>query len=313
MFARLIVIPIFLLLTHCVEPPPPVSQPTVIQKGITLPNFTHVAILGAVNVQLHTGCKPKIVLRGAPEDVAKVQIGGGGRLLRVMFRGAPAPFGIHLDIYVPTLKGFSYKGVGRIRGEHLNTDALNLSLDNKGTTVLKGHIGLHRLKVKDGRLTRIEDVYSQHLMVQFIDKPRVILSGDVNLAYLNMQNGGIFYLKGVRSNRLKIRAGDNAIIALAGRATRLDIELWGKACFKGRYFRALDTFVKTHNHARASIVTLQRQHALALDDSDIYFYKIPMINASFMGDNGAVLDMIEWRRYLVGEDYSLYNKQGVHP
>jgi hypothetical protein len=282
-----------------------------VSQTIALSSFNHISVTGLLNVQLHSGSTPKVILKGQSEDLAKVLVKVEAGQLRVLFPGHPRPCGIDVVIYAPDICVLRYKGKGSIRGRHLRLKNLKMIIDNQGPTSIQGRIGLRKLVVQNTGFVRVDGINSSYLNLLLVKNAHVALTGSLYLSSLNLSGNGTLFVHGLRSKNILVRARDRAVIALAGRVTRLDVELWGKATFRGRYLYALDTFVKTHNLARAEINTLERQHVLALDASDIYFYHIPMINASFMGDDGSVLDMRDWRSY-IHDDYNLYNKQGVH-
>ena len=65
--------------------------------------------------------------------------------------------------------------------------------------------------------------------------------------------------------------------------------------------------MKTHDKSIAAIASLDRQHTLANDQSDIYFYAIPQMKTDLMDCNGSVLDMRAWNAYSLRK-YDNYNK-----
>ena len=87
----------------------------------------------------------------------------------------------------------------------------------------------------------------------------------------------------------------------------MEVELWNHADFNGRYLRASRAFVKTHDNSVAKISAVRRQHTLASDASDIYFYNLPEMRTDFMAYDGAVLDMRDWN-LLCEQEYTIYNK-----
>ena len=122
-----------------------------------------------------------------------------------------------------------------------------------------------------------------------------------------MDNDGWLSMYWIKSKMLIVRGRGAAFIQLAGVADRLDVELWGKAQFHGRYLRANNAFVKTHNQSLAEIAAVNKQHTLASDNSDIHFFNIPSMKTDFMAFNGAVLDMRDWNMPLM-QEYNQYNK-----
>lgn len=258
---------------------------------LTTTDFTQVNVQGAINVGLHTGYKQaSVYLQGDPRDLKNIVVDTKGYTLSIIMRKKPLYGPISADIRAHTLTTFRYKGMGQIVGNQLHTSQLDLFINNKGSTNLAGSIGLTQLKVAGNGSTSIRGVIGRNLTIQLKNNPKVYLSGMINVGNIDMKANSCLTLDWVNSFELSVRAAGKSKLQLAGIANKIDIELWDKAQFKGRYLRAKTSFVKTHDHARAEITTLNRQHTLALDASDIYYYKTAQYAANFMGDNGAVLD-----------------------
>jgi hypothetical protein len=278
--------------THKQEHNPIIHEKTTLKKNIPLADFTQVNIAGNINVDLHTGYKhSEVLLLGDARDLKNVKVRVKGYVLTITMIKPPLYGAVKADILGHELTAFNYKGSGIINGDKIQSNQLNLNLNNRGSTTLAGDIRLYNLTVKGSGLTNIHGIKSNQLTIHLTGKPKVQLSGMVNVSNVMMNGSGWLDLSWVKSNRLTLRAHGAAQMQLAGIVNTLDVELWGKAQFKGRYLRAKTTFVKTHGHSRAEITTLNRQHTLALDASDIYFYKIAKFDSNFMGDNGAVLDL----------------------
>jgi hypothetical protein len=261
-------------------------------KIITLTDFTQIYIQGVINVNLHSGYKhPSVHLAGDPRDLKNVAIVVKGYALKIIMKKPPLYGPVTADIRAHELTTFDYKGAGSIVGAHLHTKQLNLNINNRGNVRLAGSIGLNNLKVKGSGLTTIHGVVGHHLAVSLKGKPKVQLSGIVNISRVNVDGCGWLGLYWVKSTDLTIRLHGSVQTQLAGITNMLDVELWDTAQFKGRYLRAKTSFVKTHGHSRAEISTINRQHTLALDASDIYYYHTAKFDSDFMGNNGAVLDL----------------------
>ncbi len=274
-------------------------------------SFNQVDVQGKLNVTLHTGYrKPQVVLTGDPRDLAQVKITVTENTLYVVLgKGFPHHGVVHADIQGQYLNRFSYIGEGEVNGSRLRTSVLNLVLLNQGTTRLSGSIGLEQLVIGGNGYTDISGINSQNLQVRFLKgKPRVHLSGVANITTL-VANGDIWFsMYWIKSDTLIVRAKKTARIQLAGVVNRLDVELAGRAYFKGRYLRAQRSFVKTHGHSIAEISSVNHQSTLATDASDIYYYNIPNTRQDFMAFDGSVLDMREWTGNET-RDYDRYNKQ----
>lgn len=315
MLRQLCLLPLILLTTAChhqpvakPQAPLPVTRHAATQVR-SVAAFQCIQARGVMNLTLHTGYrKPSVILRGDPRDLQQVKTTVvNGKLHLDIPKGYPRFGAVMADIRGRFLHELNYVGQGRIVGNRLQTSLLNLYIDNGGATSLQGNMVINQLTVKGGGSATINGVSSQLLHVRLGDRAKVQLTGKANLANLNLEGQGWFSLYWVDSDMLTVRAKGDSTVLLAGIAKKIDVELWDKACFKGRYLRAKRAFVKTHGSSIAQISSVDRQHTLASDNSDIYFYNIPEMRTDFMAFNGSVLDLREWSQYSL-RDYDLYNK-----
>jgi len=286
---------------------PTVSSSTQYRK---VASFNKVDVQGRINVNLHTGYKkPQVILKGDPRDLAQVKTEVRNSTVFINIgNGFPQHGAVNADVRGRFLNGVHYVGVGQINGSRLHTSVLDLSITNPGTTRLNGTIGLRKLDINGDSFVQINGVSSRNLDVHFTGAPKVQLNGFANLSRLNLDGGGWLSMYWVNSDRLVIKAKQAAKIQLAGKVNKLEVELWGRANFKGRHLRAQRTFVKTHDKSVAEISSVNHQSSLATDASDIYYYNVPNTRADFMAFNGSVLDMREWGQHDF-EDFTAYNKQ----
>ena len=301
-----------LFIAGCARPPmiPPSASHQQVRH---MPAFTRVKVDGTINVSLHTGySRPQVILRGDPRDlvhVTTVVVNGG--LLVNLGKGYPNYGPVQAEIRGKFLNSFEYHGRGYITGKRLRSSLLDILIDNDGKTTLGGNITVRKLKVMGGGYTQISGVRSERMQVKLSGKARVQLSGVVNVTSIDVDNGSWLSMYWVKSRVLKVCGRGASFIQLAGITDRLDVELWDKACFKGRYLRANRAFVKTYDKAVAEISAINRQHTLASGGSDILFYNIPEMRTDFMAFDGSVLDMRDlnirdWRMPL--QEYNRYNK-----
>jgi hypothetical protein len=274
-----------------------------------MPTFSHVNVLGAINVSLHTGYKqPAVILYGDPRDLSQIVTEMKNGLQVRAQKGYPRFGPVSVKIHATYLNGFSYKGVGTIAGKNLHSSLLDLKIDNPEQTTLGGSIVLRKLEASGGGNIMIRGVYSRYLQVDISGKTKVLLVGMMNVSKLDLKGDGWLSMYWVKSPLLTICAKGHSNIQLAGLVDKLDVELWGSARFKGRYLRAKNAFVKTHEKALAEITALKHQHALATDASDIYFYRIPQTKADFMAYQGSILDMRDLSLPDL-QSYDRYNKE----
>lgn len=272
--------------------------------------FNNTDIQGTINVTLHTGYKhPQVVLKGDARDLAQVKtIVSLNTLYISLGKGFPQHGLVTADIRSATLNSIRYIGKGQLSGNRINSNDLNVFLINPGTTKLSGHIRLRQLEVNGSGFVQISGLASPYLNVHLKGNPKVQLSGIAKAGTIILNGDAWLSLYWIKSEYLTIKAKKGARFQLAGSANVLDLELWDKAYFKGRYLRADRSFVKTHGHAIAEIASVKHQSNLATDASNIYYYNLPDTRADFMAFNGSVLDMREWSQPEL-KDFTRYNKQ----
>ncbi|KTD22733.1 Protein of uncharacterised function (DUF2807) [Legionella lansingensis] len=271
--------------------------------------FNRVTVDGNINVNLHTGySRPQVILRGPTTDLLQVKVGvHGNHLLIYLAKGYPRNGVVSVDIRGQYLNAFTYRGSGFVTGNRLRSGLMDISITNPGPTTLGGQISLRKLTVAGGGQTQITGISSQHLQLSIVDNSRVQLAGVMNITHLDLDEKAWLAMYWVKSHALTIRGRGQAFVQLAGIVDKLDVELCDRAHFNGRYLRAKRAFVKTHDKAVADIAAVNRQHTLATDASDIYFYNIPTMKTDFMAYQGSVLDMRDWDPW-DPRDYDRYNK-----
>lgn len=267
----------------------------------TVQPFTQVYIQGPFNVRLHTDSnkKPSLKIDSDTIDLKHIQSYVKRGVLYVSVGSKKAHIGKRrlrmeeatLDINVPHLHGFTYKGEGVISARHIRSSLLDIWIMNKKQSTFSGWINLRRLTVAGNGTTKITGIHSKNLQVKLIDSPHVELKGEANLKRLDMEGGGTLRLYWVKSNNLIVRLKGTSRLKLAGTVNRLDSVVSGKAHFNGRHLRVKEAFVKTNDEAISDIAVIETQHTLARDRSDIYYYHLPSLRTDFMARNGAVLDM----------------------
>ncbi len=289
---------------HNKNAPPP--KPIVQTRKIT--GFNRISVVGQMNVRLHTGfSKTEVILHGDARDLAQVIAVVNNSTLSIRLTTTPKFGEVTADIRGNQLNFFDYRGAGVVKGDNIHSGLLDVYISNPAKTILNGQINLHKLMVKGPGFVEINGIKSPYLEVALQNRAHVQLTGIAKLARLDIQGQSWFALYWLSNDFLSIRAKDSSFIQLAGVVNKIDLELWGQARFNGRFLRASRTFVKTHNRAIAEINSIDRQHTLATDSSDIRFYNVPVLKSDFMGCNGAVLDMRDWNNPEM-QEYNRYNK-----
>jgi Putative auto-transporter adhesin, head GIN domain len=310
MLMRFFLLIVFLLLLSCTAgTKAPQNLPYVSKKTVRhhkLPAFDKIQIEGNINVDLHTGYKhSKVSLRGDANDLNQIVSEVRGNVL--VIKGYPHHGAVSADIRTTNLSSFTYKGRGKVRGTHLRSQLLDLSIDNSGQTILGGAIILRKFQASGGGQVQVDTIGTRCAQLIISGNTKACLNGVIHLSKLTIDGGARLSLPRVISHGLTVHGKGKACIQLAGIVDKLDVELWDSARFNGRYLRAKRAFVKTHDKAVADFAALNHQHTFATDASDIYFYKIPKTKADFMACDGSVLDMRDWDPYDF-RDYDRYNK-----
>ncbi len=285
------------------------TQSPQVQDSNHMGTFSRVEVDGDINVTLYTGdSHPRVVLFGDAAEKSRVKIVVKNGLLQIKKgKSTVNPGPIRAEIHARYLTDFTFKGKGVITGKGIQSRLMDITIDNDGQTQLQGHMALRNLTIKGSGHTQIEGLQGRIVNIKLAGSPHVQLSGVVELTSLNLEGKGWFSLYWVKSNALKLWARDDVFVQLAGRVQNLDIELWNNAHFNGRYLRGISVFAKTHDCSTADISVVEKQHTLALDSSNIYFYNLPEMKADFMAYNGSVLDMREWESPFL-KPYTRYNK-----
>lgn len=282
-------------------------SPTRVYKPAS---FTGVEIQGNVDVRLHTGYKEqKVALYGRPDDLKHVvfKVKNGTLYIRSKHTYFRKQQRIKVVIHSSELRAFKYVGCGTIVAPKMNTNAARIYIDNDGNTTLHGEVGLSQLTLLGKGTSNVKTLKSHRLCLTVGGQQRVKLDGTVNLAQLKTMDQAWLSLNWVNSPALIIEGYGQSFIQLAGVVNKMDVTLWNNARFRGRYLRAERAFVRTFGQSVASITALKRQHALASDASNIYFYNLADMRTDFMAFNGAVLDMRDWNNPTI-RPYDRYNK-----
>ena len=266
-----------------------------------MPAFTQVYIVGPFNVRLQTNKKqkPGLTIASDTEDLKLIRSYVKQGVLYVSLGPKKAHIGRRrlrmgdatLDINVPYLQGFTYKGDGVITAHKIHSQRMKIWLMNSKTSTWDGWINLKCLTVAGTGTTKISGIHSGGLRVKLIGEPKVELKGEANLKRLDMEGSSILRFYWVKSKDLIVRLQGTVQLTLAGTVNRLDGVFSDKSHFNGRYLRVKEAFVKTNDEAVSDIAVIGNQHALARDKSDIYYYNLPAFRSDFMARNGSILDM----------------------
>ncbi|MBI5447433.1 MAG: DUF2807 domain-containing protein [Gammaproteobacteria bacterium] len=117
------------------------------------------------------------------------------------------------------------------------------------------------------------------------------IKGNIVLANLNFNNDGKLVMYWVNTTTLNITAGKKGHILLAGVANNLKADVSDSATLDAKYLQTQVAHIRTQKQGKAEINTQQSLNMLAVDQSNIYYYKQPKFIAKYMQGSGSILDM----------------------
>ena len=191
------------------------------------------------------------------------------------------------------LSKIDYRGTGELTGINLRSHGLSLFIDNNGKTVLKGaKLPLRDLQSYGKGEVKINSVLTPNLNVNIAGRSKVTLSGIAGLSELTYGGNGNLYMLWLNSCHIAIHGHGHAQAFIAGVAGKLDIELSRQAYLDAKYLRAQDIDIKTQETSRADIWARGTLTALASEQSNIYYYRLPSVLNDYRAGSGAILPMI---------------------
>lgn len=286
-------------------PAAPVTQ----TKIIKLSKFTAVDVEGSIDIDLHDGYKdPKIIVKSNSLDLPYLETYVHNQTLFIKLgKGYPHYGSVKIEVRTKQLNSFKFHGIGSITGTKLHTGLLALDINNQGNTKLGGYIGLKNLILDGKGSVDIKGIESRGMNITLKGETRAHLQGMGAINSMYLYNKSFLEMYWINARDLHVWLRDNAYLKLAGIATHLYADLCQQSYFNGRYLRAQSSFVKTHDKARADISSTIKQHTLAQNSSDIFYYELPNMQANFMSQNGSVLDLRDINNPFF-EEPTRYNK-----
>lgn len=266
-----------------------------IHKISHIPNVSDLHITGSINVRIHPGYHhSKLVLNGYSSVLPNVRIYIKHQTLFIesIDENSHAP-DVSVDIYIPKLNKLSFHGRGDLVAHHLNTQYLYLDIDTPNRVDLEGRMNIGYLRAQNKGYIELRGVYSRNMHIYLAGRATAKIVGIIHLAHIDARDSARLELYWVKSHWLYVRERDAAFVELAGITKTLDVHLHDRSVFYGRYLRADNAFVKAQEKSKAEVTTLDNQHTLAENASDVYYYHTPITETNFMTYNGAVLRMFD--------------------
>jgi Putative auto-transporter adhesin, head GIN domain len=303
------------VLFSCTKSPEKQKQ---VQNHVTkkqkLASFNKINVQASIDVALRTGAgSHSVVLRGDARDLEHVHFVVEDGQLNISNDGYYPRFGtVKATVNSRHLNRLDYHGTGTLSGRNLKTGLIDINVENHGKMVLSGSIGLRHLRVKGEGYTKISGLKGRELDVLMIGQPKVHLSGMAGMKSIKFDGKGWLGFYWVNSRNLKVRGNGQAYIQLAGFTDRLDVELRGRSRFNGQYLRAKRGFVRTFDRSIAKVNIINKQHTIATDQSNIYFFNNAKMGADFMAYDGSVLDMREAYHFASNDYHGYRRKEGYY-
>lgn len=193
------------------------------------------------------------------------------------------------------LRYLDNRGIGNVSIAHISSNSLIVNDSGSGDVRLIGsNIHLKSLKVnKDkGRLI-IQTIKSNGLTMVLDTNANVIIKGEMIVSTINFTGDGHLKMYWVKSDNLKITTHGKGTIALAGRVDILNAHAYDKSHMDLRYLRASTAYVKSYNKSIVDVWAEKNLYALAINKSNIYYYKKPKYMNKLMGDSASILSMAD--------------------
>ena len=159
---------------------------------------------------------------------------------------------IFITLPFQNIRSFSYKGIGNVVIDELNTPHLDLNLEGNVDMWIKGNIVLGKI---------------------------------------NFNNDGKLVIHWVNTTNLCINAKKKGSILLAGIANNLTANINDYAILDASYLKTKTAHIHTSNQAEAKINVTKRLNAFAEDNSTIYYDTLPDFIAKYSHGSGSILKM----------------------
>lgn len=278
--------------------PRPSTQPVALGSLSTSmerplpPVIRKVVLRGALRVEVDSreGGQHFFRARGNAADLENINVHVDGQTLYIEnSREMGPPVSVYLR--VSRLQEVYYAGQGYLSG-HLTRDCTTLDVSGRVHADLGGErVHLQAVRARHGASIHLTGVNTSVLNVNAVGNSNIELVGVMGLRQLRFSGSGRVKLYWVDSPAVQICGSGDGQAFVAGVTELLGVELRGCALLDARYLRARKAFVKTHNFSTAEVTVRDSLNALALDHSNIYYYRYAGLINEYMYDRGSVLYM----------------------
>lgn len=198
-----------------------------------------------------------------------------------------------LIIRANKVRNLIYQHKGNLIASNMDVPRMFVSIDSDAKVDISGkRIGLRTLDIKGDGIINFFGLDTPSLQITTEGANDTNIKGVVNLNFLSFKGTGHIKMLWVNSTDLVIRGKEDAKVSIAGVADRVNIKLSGKSQLEARYLRAKELFIKTYQNAQAHVWAKTNLSTHARDNSTIYYYRKPDLNARHMKESGAVLSMV---------------------
>lgn len=195
---------------------------------------------------------------------------------------------------LPILNSLDFAGKGKVVARKVKSHGLRLNLHNCGSTWISGDaIPLRSLNNSGCGPVTIAHVKSPSVDIHLAGASVINIRGIIDLKHLAYSGNGSLNIYWLDSDHVKVDGKGSAQAFIAGVAKEAHIDLSQHAYLDARYLRSKEDVIKTRDYSRADVTPLHVLNALAVDHSNIYYYKDPISVNTYMRGYGSVLRMAD--------------------
>lgn len=299
---------------HSVQTLPHDASEAMPESLYQAPNFNKVYVRGMVDLDITAGAtNNKVVSEGYGEEGADpVFLKYKGNALYICTqedcmtpqttqsckkrRNYTGPVA-HVTVNMNNLRKFEFHGAGRVRVKNLTTDKdFESVIHNCESTKIEGKaIPLTKLDTRGKGHVTISDVRTDKLDVDVDGDGRVDIYASkypMSLHHLNFDGDGILNMNWIKSEHFHVKGSGHGKVTLAGYGVQnMDVDLEEYAHLDARQLRTERAYVKTRHASRADVWVRQVLQSIAIEDSNILYYREPDSLGLYVPPNGSTLSM----------------------
>jgi hypothetical protein len=206
------------------------------------------------------------------------------------------PVDVHV-ITSPSFQSSSYviegphqRWVSAIRKNHMLVLRASTHNGSRSSVTVKMP-EINFLSVSGSAQVSSRNVRSDGLTIRDAGYGYIHLTGMVDLHKIVNLGNGYVDVSWVNSRNFTLSGFGQSYTRVAGISKNLYARLYGHAGLDATYLRAQNVFVSTQDYANAKVLPIQRLHAFANNQSNIYYYKYPRTKNLSTQEIGNVLQL----------------------